>query len=580
MSKGAAPTSSTREFDVLARCWIVPAFLLTVCAVSATALWRAPRVSEVFLYLQDVPVLAACLAFWLVVPWTAQKFGWRLPEVSVSPKLAAFGVAAGAAAVALIGSLLVYRGYALSMDEFMATFDARIFQHGQLAAPVAERWRPFVDALQPIFRLKVPGNQFWTSTYLPGSAAVRGIFSSLSVPEATNAAWIAIAVLSLFSVARRLWPDRPDAAVVAIIILATSSQVLITAMTPYAMTAHLALNLAWLALFLRKTYLADAAAGAVALLACGLHQVIFHPLFAAPFLLQLWLNREWRRASYYTVAYLGFGLFWAAYWDIALQVNGVSPEASANVGGGFLIERVRELLAAFNVGGIGLMAKNLTRFVAWQNPVGVALAIFGVSSAVRSNETLRALVAGFVLTIAAMFILLPFQGHGWGYRYLHGLLGSVSLVAANGWTRLASVQPASDAAPSKALFGIASAFSLLLLLPWHAYQVTRWVAPYAEATRWINAAAADIVFVDARGLWYGNDLVRNDPFLLTSPKVLALGSLNEDQVAALCQRYRVVVFDKNVGLRLGIRASNYPRDFNEHVDKLRMLMRTMSCGER
>src|SRR5208282_587380 len=113
-------------------------------------------------------------------------------------------------------------------------------------------------------------------------------------------------------------------------LLATSSQFLITAMTPYAMTAHLTVNLVWLWLFLRGGRLGHAGAIAVAFLACGLHQLIFHPLFAAPFILQLWLERRYRAALFYTLAYALIGAFWIAYPTIALGLMvGAAPAAGA-----------------------------------------------------------------------------------------------------------------------------------------------------------------------------------------------------------------------------------------------------------
>jgi len=48
----------------------------------------------------------------------------------------------------------------------------------------------------------------------------------------------------------------------------------------------------------------------------------------------------------------------------------------------------------------------------------------------------RSLAGGIALTILAMLILLPYQDIGWGYRYVHGLIGSAALLATLGWTRL------------------------------------------------------------------------------------------------------------------------------------------------
>ena len=54
----------------------------------------------------------------------------------------------------------------------------------------------------------------------------------------------------------------------------------------------------------------------------------------------------------------------------------------------------------------------------------------------RAGGVLRALAAGIVLTLVAMLILLPYQDIGWGYRYVHGLIGSAALLAAFAWTVL------------------------------------------------------------------------------------------------------------------------------------------------
>src|SRR5262249_59348892 len=54
-------------------------------------------------------------------------------------------VAAGA------GTWLVCENYPFSMDEFAATFQARIFAHGRLEATLPEPWRRFAFALSPIF---------------------------------------------------------------------------------------------------------------------------------------------------------------------------------------------------------------------------------------------------------------------------------------------------------------------------------------------------------------------------------------------------------------------------------------------
>ena len=70
------------------------------------------------------------------------------------------------------------------------------------------------------------------------------------------------------------------------------------------MSAHLAFNLIWLWCFLRGDRKGDAGAIIAGFIATGLHQLLFHPLFVAPFLAHLWLTGERRRAIVYAFAYL------------------------------------------------------------------------------------------------------------------------------------------------------------------------------------------------------------------------------------------------------------------------------------
>src|SRR5262249_8834667 len=152
-------------------------------------------------------------------------------------------------------------------------------------------------------------------------------------------------IILCWAVARRLWPERPSLALMAAALLGTSSQLIVTGMTAYAMPAHLALNLAWLWLFLRGGRLGHAGALIVGFFTCGIHQVVFHPVFAAPFILQLWLDRRWALAALYTAAYGAFGLFWIEYYPIALAVSGVTAAAAKGTGGAWLGVRIAAFLA-------------------------------------------------------------------------------------------------------------------------------------------------------------------------------------------------------------------------------------------
>ena len=66
------------------------------------------------------------------------------------------------------------------------------------------------------------------------------------------------------------------------------------------------------------------------------------------------------------------------------------------------------------------MLKDVLRFVDWQNPIVLPFALLAYRPVRDGDGIARELSTGLALTLAAMFILLPYQGHGWGYRYLHG----------------------------------------------------------------------------------------------------------------------------------------------------------------
>jgi hypothetical protein len=549
--------------------------------VAAASGGDSTELPKFFLISQDAPALLLLGLFFLAAGRLqradlAARRAWRIEKLQGWAPV--WIVAALAAGAIYAGAYLIYRHFALSLDEFMAEFDARIIAGGHLLAPVAAEWRDYVPALQPIFRLEVPGNAYWVSGYLPMNAAIRALFLLLGDPALQGAILAAIAILALFGVARRLWPQRPDAAVVATLLLVCSSQFLITAMTPYAMTAHLALNLLWLWLFLRDTRMGHATAAGVGFAACGLHQVVFHPLFAAPFLFSVLLSRRWKLAAFYAAAYAAICLFWIFYWNFLLQGTGEPALQSADFGIGYLFRRVADMVQLDIPNSAALMGLNLFRFVAWQAPLAIPLALVGFIAFRRQSAMVRDLALGIFLTLAAMAILLPYQGHGWGYRYLHGLLGSLCLLAAQGWIHLTERNQLRQHAT---LLISSLLVSLLLLLPWHTYNARSFVTPYAEAVAAIGRSDAQIVLVDPVDIWFGTDLVRNDPFLRGWPKVMAPAYLTEAGLRKLCRSYDVAVFDRRDADQFGLRRENTAANSTQAAQgygELRKLMASLRCG--
>ena len=570
--------------------------------------WPGSRpLTTAFFLGQDAPLLVALMIFELPIlagllifkadrrpaPGPLSRLAAALDRVATSPALRAIAhparpwravalLAAACGLIGWIGTWLVYDGYALSMDEFMANFDATILAHGQLMARVAPAWRADLPALGPQFLFHPGGGAYWMSSYLPVNAALRALGAIVGARSLVSPLLAAISVIAVFGVGRRLWPDRPQIAWFAAIMLATSSQVLVTAMTPYAMTAHLAFNLVWLWLFLGKQWWCHAGAIVVGFLACGIHQLIFHPLFVAPFILQLWLDRRWRLAAIYTLAYAGICLFWVDYANLALKtveaVAAVAPIHGGRPQGGaaWVLNTLRDLLAAFSWTDVGLIAKNLIRYATWQNLLTAPLLVLGSVAAVRAKGAPRALVLGLVLTLAAVLALLAYQGHGWGYRYVHGLLGSGCLLAAWTWAKIDDGVDEAGKARSRAVFLAVTAASMLVLFPIRAWQAHTFVDPYARADAEIRAVGTDAVIVDDAGTWFGADLVRNDPYLTNRPLVFDRAFLNDAQLRALCARHTVTMFDQRDAARSGIRTFAVPK--RQQPTSLKPLPHDLKCG--
>lgn len=532
------------------------------------------RVQDAFWLVAIAVFLAACSV--LRIPTI---FSAALPN-RISPRLVALALAALVFLCGAIGAQLVFDGYPLSRDEALAEFDAVIFRTGRLIAPVAPEWRAFSQALAPRFMLPIADQMGFSSQYLPGNALLRAVVGLWADPNLTSPILLAIAVLAAYGVARRLWPDRRDAAIIAPLMIATSSQTLVTAMTSYAMTAHLALNLLWLWLFLRNDKIGHAGAILVGALACGLHQVVFHPLFAAPFILRLWRDKRRVLAMVYGVSYAFICLFWMRYFQIALELQGMASETTRGVGLLDFIDRAVEQILTGEKNSFAIMLMNVLRFVSWQNPLLLPLALLAYGQIRQGTGIARELAAGVALTLYAMIILMTYQGHGWGYRYLHGLIGNLALLSAYGWISVTAQASATQTAACRSILTVSSLFAAFVLFPARATQAHDFAAPYARASAAIALARTDVVVFDRSDMIFAEDLIRNDPFMRNRPIVLDLTPLEKADLTRLCQSYSIATFDAAQGRKYGIRPDNGMQlaAENERRAKLRDVMANMSCG--
>ncbi|MEO6152299.1 MAG: hypothetical protein ABIT09_01485 [Croceibacterium sp.] len=507
--------------------------------VFALKSWPGPVITRWLFLHQDLEAGIAMVAIWLLALCLKPRraFSCQPPNLAIVLAIAALfalGLWAGTHALML--------DYALTRDELMAVFDQANFAGGRLSAPLPARWAGYGLSLVPAFLLDVPGQALLSSSYGPVNAALRAGFGFMADPALLNPLLAAVGLVALHRIVRRLFADSAGAQWLVLIGYVLSAQIAVNAMTSYAMTAHLAFNLVWLALFLRDRWWSHALAMVVGALAIGLHQVIFHPLFAGPFILWLLADRRWRLAAAYAAAYLAALALWMSWPHIVSLTGGVPIKSGIITGsGGFIATRVLPLLLNYDSADLLLMFYNLVRAVMWNAVFLVPFALLAIPAIRRREGLAIPLAAGVVLTILAMAALLPYQGHGWGYRYIHGVLGNCLLLAGYGYRELARRDKIF--AP---VFAAVLAVATLPITAWLLTTTHYFIAPYALLSEGIARQDADFAIVESDGEDFAVDQVRNRPDLTNRPLLFLSARLAPAQVIELCERGSIVLIRRSL----------------------------------
>jgi hypothetical protein len=457
-----------------------------------------------------------------------------------APRAGAVAVVAAVVGVIALSTWYgVHHAVLLTMDEFTTDFQARILASGELRAQLPVEWQPYVDALAPVFTAYQGLEGGWLSQYLPGYALIQTPFVMAGANAILNPLLLALSVVLLASIAKRLWPDEGLRPWMAIAFFVTSSEVLMTSGTGYSMPAHLALNLLWLWLYQRGDARSWGFALAVGVLALGLHNPMPHALFVAPFLLRLVRERRWQRAAAAVVAYGLGALLWLMWLRMA------NPFARAGGPGLF------SMFALPNTIAFWLQSVNLSLLFTWHAPLFGALAVVGAWHARRLGPTVADIALGVALTLVFYLFFPLTQGHGWGYRYAYQVLGSAALLAAAGAPTLVT---AAGARRAQGLLLASFATAVLVQVPLRFWQGERFIRPYAAAYRFVESRPADVVIVHFDSVWYGRDLVRNDPHLRGRPVVLAARFLTPAGREAIEHAHpgRVVEVTNTELLRMGL----------------------------
>lgn len=533
---------------------------------------RSYALPHMFMVMQDRYVLIAAVVFLLVMALPRFERGGtaRMPH----PALVASGILLVALA-AWAGHYWVFDGYSLSRDEQMAEFATFYLREGRLGMPVPPEWRDYVRGINPIFMSIHGGDVAWISNYLPVHAALRALVSFIADPALTSPLFTALGLFCLWRIALRLFPERPDAVLVTLLLGFSSAQLWVMGMTAYAMPAHFGLNMLWLMLFLRDDWKGHAGAVLVAVLATGLHQLHFHPLFAAPFIFWLAIRRRWAITGFYVLAYAAIAVLWGKLYPALLAdiYSTTKPlQGGKRIDLGFRIYH----LITHRLGKDMLPLLNLARFMAWNNILLLPLAAVGALH--LRWRTLLSRDSGIVLPLALCcaigLCVLVYQAHGWGYRYLHGLLGAFCLLGGFGWLRLSWPQGRLSMQPLWLSVGFALLSGTFLMIKAHEF-----VQPYARAYDMAKSIDADIVLVDTRGGVFIQDIIRVEGGTLGRPILMDLDFVRKDKLQQLCETYKVRIYDWTHFLPLGVPPAKMHHRFSRGREEKRKYLADIGCGQ-
>jgi len=229
-------------------------------------------------------------------------------------------------------TLVIYHNHPLSMDEYAAYFQSRVFAagklHGRFPVPLLD-WlipRGFQDYFLNVSR--ATGSV--AESYWPGFALVLTPFTWAGVPWLCNPVISALTLLVIHRLALELFDDR-EAAGFALLLTIASPVIFANGISYYSMPAHLLANSVFALLLVRPTPLRAAAAGVVGSLALALHNPVPHMLFAAPWLVWVATRQRGMRLLALIAGYLPLcallGLGWFLFSGHLLREGLVSATA-------------------------------------------------------------------------------------------------------------------------------------------------------------------------------------------------------------------------------------------------------------
>ncbi len=170
------------------------------------------------------------------------------------------------------------------------------------------------------------------------------------------------------------------------------------------------------------------------------------------------------------------------------------------------------------------------------------------AAAVRDRGLPAVLLLGIAVWLAFIAVVIPFQGHGWGYRYLHPYLGSFALLAGYGYRELRGV----IGSKADGLVLVSSGVTTFVMIPLLFTATYRFVEPYVVLEGLVAKQDTPMVLIDTEprpttdGQWAGNavETVRNLPDLSNRPLRFSSAAMNPELLAGLCHRGPITVITR------------------------------------
>ncbi|HEY2145221.1 MAG TPA: hypothetical protein VGH12_04065, partial [Steroidobacteraceae bacterium] len=206
-------------------------------------------------------------------------------------------IALASTVLCALGALIAYQNYPLSMDEYAAVFQSKIFASGSAFAQVPKDLIDWlvVRGFNGEFLIASRETGRAIGQYWPGFALLLAPFQFLDIPWACNASLSGLTIFLVFWITREITGDRRAAGWAMLFTLA-SGAFIADGISYYSMQAHLCANLLFVALLIRPSKYRAFGAGLVGSLALILHNPYPHALFAIPWIAAAAMQRD-RRSS-------------------------------------------------------------------------------------------------------------------------------------------------------------------------------------------------------------------------------------------------------------------------------------------